>query len=89
MHRTRIIVLLGAGIFLLICASLLRSIFLSRQAHRALEEQQAAVEELQSEVEELENTVKQATSSFELERRVREELGQQKQGEQVIELRRP
>jgi cell division protein FtsB len=89
MHRSPLIVLAAAGIFLLICASLIRSILLSRQAHRALEEQQQEVEQLQKTILELENTVEQATSSFELERRVREELGRQREGEQVIELRLP
>lgn len=87
MHTPRLIVLLGSGLFLIVCASLVRSILLSRQAHQALEEQRLEVEQLEQEVAELERTVQEATSSFELERRVREELNRQKPGEQIIELR--
>lgn len=86
MHTPRLIVLLGGGIFLIICASLVRSIVLSRQAHKALEAQQQQVEALEEQVGQLETEVQQATSSFELERRVREELQQQKPGEQVIKI---
>jgi len=86
MHTPRLIVLLGGGIFLIICASLVRSIVLSRQAHKALEVQQQHVEALEEQIGQLEAEVQQATSSFELERRVREELQQQKPGEQVIKI---
>jgi len=86
MHTPRLIVLLGGGIFLIICASFVRSIVLSRQAHTALELQQQHVDTLEKQVNELEHTVEQATSSFELERRIREELQQQKVGEQVIKI---
>lgn len=71
---------------MVICASLVRSIFLSRQAHSALREQQQYVERLQEEVDSLEEQVRTATSSFELERRIREDLDQQKSGEQIIRL---
>lgn len=69
-----------------LAASMLRTIWLSRQAQREMEKRREAVEAVEKQVEKLEQEVREATSSFTLEKRVREELDLHKDDETVIRV---
>lgn len=73
-------------IFSLLLLSFGRSIWMARQAHLEVEKQAQEVQVLEQEVQQLENEVQEATSSYELERRVREELHLQRPEEVIIKL---
>lgn len=75
-------------VFVLIL-SLLRSFLLARQAEINVSKQQQRLEQLQLQVDELEQQVQDATSSFTLEKRAREELKLQKPEETIILLPTP
>jgi len=77
---------LWIGILLLLLFSLFRSVWLTKIAKDEVDRQNQKVESLQQEVEQLNQEVQEATSSYELERRVREELHLQKPDEVIIEL---
>lgn len=77
---------LWALIFTLLLLSLGRSLWLTRQARLDIQEQTTEVEALQQEVNSLDAAVQEATSSYELERRVREDLHLQRPDEVIIEL---
>jgi cell division protein FtsB len=81
---------LKKSVWIIILALLLlsfgRSILMARRARQDIYDQTAETEALRQEVQQLEQTVKEATSSYELERRVREELKLQRPDEVIIEL---
>ncbi len=77
---------LWIGILFLLLFSLFRSVWLAHLAKEAVLKQQLEIEQLQQEVDVLHQNVQQATSSYELERRVREELHLQKPGEVIIQI---
>lgn len=75
------------GLFLiLLMISLCRTLWYSWRNERQLEQERQQVELLEQEVREQEQKVYEATSSYELERRVRDELHQKKEGEKVIQI---
>lgn len=74
---------------LILVVSLLRSFILARQAKLDVNNQQQQLEELRQEVYELEQNVQEATSSFTLEKRAREELKLHKPEETIILLPTP
>lgn len=78
--------LIWAGILFLLLFSLFRSVWLAHVAKNEVKKQQIQMENLQKEVLELQEKVENATSSYELERRVREELRLQKPDEVIIKL---
>ena len=73
-------------IILVLIFSFLRSVWLTRQAKKNFAEQALRVEKLRNDISKLEDEVKTATSSFELEKRIREELKLQKPGEIILEV---
>lgn len=73
-------------ILTLLLLSFGRSILMARRARQEIVDQTAETEALRQEVFQLEQAVKEATSSYELERRVREELQLQRPEEVIIEL---
>ena len=81
---------LKKSVWIIILALLLlsfgRSILMARRARQDIYDQTAETEALRQEVQQLEQTVREATSSYELERRVREELKLQRPDEVIIEL---
>lgn len=81
---------LKKSVWIIILALLLlsfgRSILMARRARQDIYDQTAETEALRQEVQQLEQTVREATSSYELERRVREELQLQRPDEVIIEL---
>lgn len=81
---------LKKSVWIIILALLLlsfgRSILMARRARQEITDQTAETEALRQEVQQLEQTVREATSSYELERRVREELKLQRPDEVIIEL---
>lgn len=81
---------LKKSVWIIILALLLlsfgRSILMARRARQEITDQTTETEALRQEVQQLEQTVREATSSYELERRVREELKLQRPDEVIIEL---
>ena len=77
---------LGFTLFVVLMVSFSRTIWKSRQALKSVETKAVELDSLKKEVEELEATVQTATSSYMLEKRVREELQLQRSGEKVIEV---
>lgn len=75
------LLLLGA-----LALSLIRTLTITKKGQEALREQAERVEQFEQQVQGLERQLEEATSSFELERRVREELHLQKPGESVYRL---
>ncbi len=73
-------------ICILLCSSLGRTLWFSYQTQRAISHQEIQVRELEKKVELLEGDVKVATSSFMLDKRVRDELQYQKPGENVFRV---
>lgn len=73
-------------IVIAIAASTLRTIWLSLRSRQFLTQQERRVEQLEEETSALEEKVREATASFTLEKRAREELGLHKDGETVIKL---
>jgi cell division protein FtsB len=74
------------AVFAILIFSLGRSLWLTRLAKLEIVEQQEMVNQLEKQVSDLESEVKTATSSYELERRVREELHRQRPEEVIIRL---
>lgn len=73
-------------LFVVLSVSFIRTIWKSRQAMQSVKIKAAELDALKQEVEELESTVQTATSSYMLEKRVREELQLQRNGEKVIQV---
>lgn len=67
-------------------ASLIRTIWTSYQALQNVEHEKQNVELLEKQTEALEQKLQEATSSFELERRARENLHLQKPDESIIRV---
>ncbi|MCD8484949.1 septum formation initiator family protein [Candidatus Woesebacteria bacterium] len=75
------------GLFVIaLLISLVRTIWTSYQALQNIKEEERLIELLEQETRELEEEVLEATSSFELERRARENLRLQREGESVIQV---
>lgn len=64
--------------------SLVRSLWLTKTAKQAVTTQQEELQKLQQNVQVLEKKVQEATSSFTLEQRTRQELQLSKPGEEII-----
>jgi len=79
-------VLIWFCIFALLLLSFGRSIWMSRQARQEVAREAQEVEDLKQEVENLDRSVQEATSSYELERQVREDLHLQRPDEVIIKL---
>lgn len=70
----------------LLAASLLRTIWFSYRSQSDLKQKESQVLQLEQETQKLESQVQQATSSFTLEKRVREELQLHRNGESIIRI---
>jgi len=86
MVNKKLQLVIWAGILFLLLFSLFRSVWLAHLAQNEVKRQENQIELLQKEVDDLQNSVEAATSSYELERRVREELHLQKPEEVIIQL---
>lgn len=71
---------------LIVVGSLIRTIWTSYQALESVKQEEKNVQILENETKKMEEKLQNATSSFELERRVREDLQLQKSGESVIKV---
>lgn len=81
-HAWRTVLTIGAGIvFMAILISCLRIVWRSWEVQKILEQEHLELQQLQEEKTELEYDIRVASSSFELERRAREELLLQASGE--------
>lgn len=74
------------AICILIATSLGRTLWFSYQTQRAISQQEAQVRALENKVELLEAELQTATSSFTLEKRLRDELKYQKPDEQILRV---
>jgi cell division protein FtsB len=74
------------AIIVILAGSTLRTLWLSFQARQNLSQQEARVERLEQETLILENKLREATASFTLEKRARDELRLYQDGEFVIRL---
>ncbi len=84
---TTLLIRLIAVIFIaLLVISFLRTILTSYQALQNIKEEEKAVELLEQQTEHMRQEVENATSSFELERRAREQLQRQRPNEQIIRI---
>lgn len=71
---------------LIVIGSLIRTIWTSYQALENVKQEEKNVQILENETQKIEEKLQNATSSFELERRAREDLQLQKSGESVIKV---
>lgn len=74
-------------VLILLFSSLGRTLWHSYQTYRWIAEQEQKVELLEQHVESLEEQVQEATASFRLEERVRNELKYQQNGELLYEIK--
>lgn len=73
-------------IVIILAGSTLRTLWLSYRSGQNLAQQEKRVERLEQEADILEEKLKEATASFTLEKRAREELQLHQDGEFVIRL---